>query len=157
VSGDAHDRGGWGVALDAALAHAAAAYPREACGVLIRRRGPGGAAGHAGAEPEAVEARRWPHALVTEERFSLERFADLAELEALCAAHRQVAVYHSHPDGRAAWSRVDAETWTTPLGPSWPVEHVVIAVGARGATAAVGLSWSDQAAGFVERWRWEAT
>jgi proteasome lid subunit RPN8/RPN11 len=160
VGGD--DRGGWGEALAAAFAHAAEAYPREACGVLVRGRGRAAirdaaaeAIGAAATEVPA-EARRWPHAVTTGEHFSLERFEDVAELDALCATGREVAVYHSHPDGRAVWSRSDAAVWTTPLGPSWPVGHVVIAVGAGGVTAATGLSWSAAAARFIERWRWEA-
>lgn len=147
-------RGGWGPALEEAFAHAVEAYPREACGVLARALVTD--APEAASRSAGVEARRWPHAVAAGDRFSLERFEDVAELEALCAAGREVCVYHSHPDGRAEWSRADAEIWTTPLGPSWPVGHVVIAVGAGGVTAAAGLVWSAAAGRFVERWRWEA-
>lgn len=140
------DRGGWGAAMDEAFAHAREAYPREACGVLYRDDRSGG----------GPRAGRWDNAAAARDRFSVERYQELAQLEVLCAAGGEVAVYHSHPDGRAAWSRTDDETWTTPLGPSWPVAHVVIAVTAGAVTAAVGLGWSAPAGRFTERWRWEA-
>jgi proteasome lid subunit RPN8/RPN11 len=133
----------WGIALEEALRHAVAAYPLEAAGLLFCPSAGG-----------APQAEPWLHAVSSSSHFSLERYQDVARLEALSASGAEIAVYHSHPDGAAVWSATDASGWTTPLGPSWPVAHLVIAVRAGAAIEVAAYRWSEEAHAFVERWRW---
>ena len=130
----------WGAALHAALAHAAEAYPLEACGLLVQAGG-------------QRTAERWRNTAASATRFALDDYPTFARLEALIAAGAEIAVYHSHPDGSAAWSATDAALWTTPLGPSWNVAHVVLAVSRSGPASAAGYRWSDEEQAFVTEWR----
>lgn len=132
----------WGEALREALQHAASAYPLEAAGLLYR------------SAAAAPRSEPWLGVVSSSSHFSLERYEDMARLEALCQSGAEVAIYHSHPDGAAVWSSTDAALWTTPLGPSWRVDHVVIAVRAGGAVEVASYRWIDEARAFVERWRW---
>lgn len=132
----------WGAALGEAVRHALSDYPLEAAGLLYR----------SSTAPPRCEP--WHGAAASSSGFSLDHYEDLARLEALCRSGAEVAVYHSHPDGPAAWSATDAAIWTTPLGPSWNVEHVVIAVRSGEAVEVAGYRWSGERHAFVERWRW---
>ncbi len=139
---DPDDGPDWGQALQDAVRHALSAHPLEAAGLLSR------------SSAAAPRAEPWLGAAASSSHFSLDRYEDLARLEALCQSGAEVAVYHSHPDGPAIWSAIDAAIWTTPLGPSWRVEQVVIAVGAGVVLEVAGYRWSDTDHAFVERWRW---
>jgi proteasome lid subunit RPN8/RPN11 len=122
---------------------ALAAYPQECCGYVC-------------AAPSEVYAL--PLAAPTGSRFAIDDVAELARLDQHTAAARRadsrVVFYHSHPDGRAHWSRVDDQAWTTSLGPTWDVDHLVVAVSSRAVLGAVLVRWHPDRGRFVEVDRW---
>lgn len=61
-------------------------------------------------------------------------------------------VYHSHTNGRAYFSELDR---AMAAGPAYPVQHLVVGVGADGVTEAAQFAWSDAAGEYVEVARWQ--
>ena len=82
---------------------AEAAYPEEACGLLVGRAGPGGAW-----QVNAVEASANVAAPPRTRRFEVDPKLRLRlERELRESPDSVVGVYHSHPDGSAAPSETD--------------------------------------------------
>jgi proteasome lid subunit RPN8/RPN11 len=61
-------------------------------------------------------------------------------------------LYHSHPNGRAYFSKTDQEVATSPWGdgPAYPVQHLVVGVDATRVVEAALYAWSDEANGWIE-------
>jgi proteasome lid subunit RPN8/RPN11 len=165
--------------IRAAFAHARGAYPLECCGWMVAPRAQdGGEAAlgldsedgadrfHEGIAPtpgpradrfhEGIAPGPAGSAHADRSSFSLDDVGALRELERACRAlpAGQIWLYHSHPDGRAAWSVDDDLHWSTPFGPLWGVQHVVIAVSADAVVGAVRVAWEPARGRFIERWRW---
>jgi proteasome lid subunit RPN8/RPN11 len=130
--------------LAAVYAEARKAFPFECCGWLtddairpcVNAQGePGGIAGR-GAETAYVIAG-----------------ADLLELNrGFDGPTPARVIYHSHPNGRAYFSKTDQEVATSPWGdgPAYPVQHLVVGVDATRVVEAALFAWSDEANGWVE-------
>lgn len=105
-------------AFEAMRGHAAAAYPLEACGLLVGSRGPNDRIIVTRAAPARNIERDRPH-----DRYELDpRDYMRVDREAAKAGLEVVGFYHSHPDGPAAPSPTDVER-------SWPVyRYVIVAV-----------------------------
>lgn len=56
-----------------------------------------------------------------------------------------LALFHSHPDGRAALSTRDRATWAPGGAPLWPWPQLVVATRAGRATAAALYAWAPGA------------
>ena len=83
-----------------AFAHALAAWPEEACGLLL-----------GGADGQVVTTRRMANRAQGRDRFELEPLELLqAEDEARRAGLVVAGVYHSHPDGGPEPSAADTES-----------------------------------------------
>ncbi len=63
-------------------------------------------------------------------------------------------VYHSHTNGHAYLSSVDRLNALGPLGPIYPVDHLVIGVTEAGVIEAALFSWAADLGDFVEVARW---
>ncbi len=124
----------WPVQLSAAVAHARAAYPREACGFL-----------EATGETVALGNR----AACPDRAFEVTEVHELVALERACR-RGPVVFYHSHPDGPARWSASDEEAWASAQGPLWPVEHLVLGVVPHQPVQAVFLRWQPRLRCFAE-------
>jgi proteasome lid subunit RPN8/RPN11 len=131
-------------------AHARAAFPDECCGYLV---------GSAGTVDAIVSCRNAQ--LDGDHPTEPARGADtgfvIAGAELLAFARSfdterpARIVYHSHTNGRAYLSTVDRALAN---GPSYPVQHLVIAVTADGVTEAAQFAWSDEQRDHVEVARW---
>jgi len=136
----------------AVYAHARTAFPDECCGYLCGPR-----------DGDAVDAAVACRNAQTDGDHPIapERGADsgfvIGGAELLAFARRfdgpspPRIVYHSHPNGRAYFSAVDR---AVAAGPAYPVQHLVVAVTARGVTEAAQFAWSDAAGDHVEVARW---
>lgn len=105
--------------LDELRDHARAAYPREACGLLVGRATATGALVESVHSIENRSRERDRFVLDAAEHLAVSRAAD-------SAGQRVVGVWHSHPDGAPVPSRVDLEgAW-----PGW--SYLIVAVAADG-------------------------
>jgi proteasome lid subunit RPN8/RPN11 len=61
-------------------------------------------------------------------------------------------IYHSHPNGRAYFSKTDQEVATSPWGdgPAYPVQQLVVGIDGERVVEAALFAWSDADGGFVE-------
>jgi proteasome lid subunit RPN8/RPN11 len=68
-----------------------------------------------------------------------------------------LVIYHSHPNGRAYLSATDVAVASSPWGdgPAYPVQQLVVGIGARSVREAALFAWSDAQGGFVEVARFE--
>jgi proteasome lid subunit RPN8/RPN11 len=68
-----------------------------------------------------------------------------------------LAIYHSHPNGRAYLSPTDLTVATSPWGdgPAYPVQQLVIGINARHVVEAALFAWSDEDNGFIEIARYQ--
>lgn len=123
----------WPHQLAAAVAHARAASPHEACGYL---------------EATGATVALSNRAAVPQRAFEVTDVRELGALERACRRGR-VVLYHSHPDGTARWSAQDAAAWESPLGPLWPVDHLVLGLTPRLAHAVL-LRWDAMHGRFLE-------
>lgn len=124
----------WPRQLAAAVAHARAAHPHEACGYL---------------EASGATVPLGNHAARPERAFEVTGVRELYALERACRRGK-VVLYHSHPDGPARWSAEDAAAWDSPLGPPWPVDQLVLGLSPASWAQAVLLRWHPRACRFVE-------
>ena len=132
--------------LQAVYEHAAAAYPRECCGLLLGRRG-----------APLDEVRRCANAQDDAHRaFSLGA-EDLMRLAASLDGPRPAWVlYHSHVDTPACFSAEDERLAL--LGgetPAWPLLHLVVEVRAGLARGASLHEWDPATVRFREVARYE--
>lgn len=124
----------WPIRLSAAVAHARAAYPHEACGFL-----------EATGETVALGNR----AACPERAFEVTELRELVALERACR-RGPVVLYHSHPDGAARWSASDEAAWASAQGPLWPVEHLVLGLVPHQPAQAVFMRWQPRLGCFAE-------
>jgi len=85
--------------------------------------------------------------------------ADLLALNrALDSDRPALAIYHSHPNGRAYFSDTDRAVATSPWGdgPTYPVQQLVIGIDSERVTESALFAWADGAGGFVEIARYPA-
>lgn len=78
---------------------------------------------------------------------------DLLELNrSLDGDSPALAIYHSHPNGRAYFSPTDREVATSPWGdgPAYPVQQLVVGLNEERVVEAALFAWSDDEGGFVE-------
>jgi len=63
-----------------------------------------------------------------------------------------IAIYHSHPNGRAYFSRTDREVARGPWGegPAYPVQQLVVGISESQVHEAALFAWSEEAKDFVE-------
>lgn len=66
----------------------------------------------------------------------------LALARAAVGAAPPLALFHSHPDGRAALSATDVAAWAPTGVPLWPWPQLVVATRAGRATAAALFAWA---------------
>jgi proteasome lid subunit RPN8/RPN11 len=80
----------------------------------------------------------------------------LAFARAFDGANPPVAIYHSHPNGRAYFSATDRAVARSPWGdgPAYPVQQLVVGLDAERVVEAAQFAWSDAAGDFVEIARW---
>ncbi len=118
--------------------HGEGAYPHEACGILLGRTLPDGAA--------VVEARRARN-LNTErarDRYDLDPADQLRAEEAASRAGLEVVgFYHTHPDHPARASQTDANL-------AWPGYHYVICAVAQGRSSDL-RAWTFRDRGSAPR------
>lgn len=132
---------------------ARAAFPFECCGWMVGPKG-----GH-----EVRETRACANAQDSGDHpTAAERGAETAYVIAgadLLAFNRAFdgeapprIIYHSHPNGRAYFSRTDRDVATSPWGdgPTYPVQQLVVGIDDTRVTEAALFAWSDDAEGFVE-------
>jgi len=131
--------------LAAVYAHARAAFPAECCG-YIRANDEVVActnAQEAGANPFAPDRG-------ADSGFAIAGAELIAFARTFDSPYPARVVYHSHTNGRAYFSAVDRAAAATPVGPIYPVRHLVVGVAATGVTEAALFAWSDEAHDFVE-------
>ena len=146
-------------ALRAAIyAEARAAFPAECCGWLTAPRAvPGAATGlrrcanaqtAGGAEAVPGRSAETAYVIAGDDLFAFARAFDGGE--------PPVAIYHSHPNGRAYFSATDRAVARSPWGdgPAYPVQQLVVGLDADRVVEAAVFAWSDAAGDFVEIDRW---
>lgn len=133
-------------------AHALALFPAECCGYLVGRAVDtvdGAVActnAQAGGEHPLVPERTEETGFVISGR---ELFEFARSFDSECPAR---VVYHSHTNGAAYFSDIDR---SLAEGPTYPVQHLVIGVGAGEITEVAQFAWSDEAQDFIEVARWQ--
>ena len=138
-------------AMRAALYDAAiAAYPRECCGWLTAT------SLRACDNAQATAAHPATINRSAETAYAIDGDDLLAFAAAFAGGDPPIAVYHSHPNGRAYFSAADRACAVSPWGdaPAYPVAHVVVGVTARGVTEVAVFAWCDEARDFLETARW---
>ncbi len=133
--------------------HAREDFPNECCGWLTGPRSGG----------EAVRVRRAVNAYdpgshpTARDRTAETAYVidgrDLLELNrSLDDDEPPLAIYHSHPNGRAYFSETDRRVATDPWGdgPAYPVKQIVVGIDADRVVEARLFEWDDSVKGFVE-------
>lgn len=146
-------------ALEALYAHAARAYPRECCGVVYgaaeeRRAGTVREGQNLQDELHAEDPQEFPRDARTAYQLDV---ASLLEMNRSLGTEAPARiVYHSHCDVGAYFSASDQAAAQLAGEPLYPVEHVVIDVGAGGSRGAVQFGWDARARVYVEVRRYGA-
>lgn len=105
-------------AVRALLEACEAAYPEEACGLLVGRRGDGNVIEVARVEPSANLAEDRRRRFEVDPRLQIRLFRELRG-----GPETVVGLYHSHPDGEAKPSETDLErAWEPEL--AWLIAAV---------------------------------
>jgi proteasome lid subunit RPN8/RPN11 len=140
--------------------HATTTFPDECCGYLrgpasgatvdelVRCRNalaPAGGDGGSGSVPDLAD--RGPR-----DGFALDGPDLFAFARTLASPRPARILYHSHPTGRAYLSDLDRRLAAGPGGPVYPVQHLVLGVGAGGVAEVAQFGWDG--AGFAELARW---
>ena len=142
--------------LAAIYAHAIAAFPDECCGYLVGRtpdavdaavpcRNAQADGGPPVAPELGIRGADTGFAIAGDELFRFARSFD--------GDRPPRIVYHSHTNGAAYFSALDRRM---AAGPAYPVQHVVIGVGAHGITEIAQFAWSAAAGDYAEVARWTA-
>jgi proteasome lid subunit RPN8/RPN11 len=138
-------------------AEARAAYPAECCGWLTAPREAPGTATRlrpcANAQDRATAA---VPGRTAETAYVIDGDDLIAFARAFSGAAPPVAIYHSHPNGRAYFSATDRAVARSPWGdgPAYPVQQLVIGLDADRIIEAAVFAWSEAAGDFVELARW---
>ena len=139
--------------LQAVYSEARKSYPNEACGWLI------GSAAHnqADAIRACVNAKTLGiHSAVVDrgpETAYVFTAKDALELDrSFDTDAPAVVIYHSHPNGRAYFSKTDRQfaksMWGD--GPAYPVQQLVVGIDASSVVEAAHFAWSWEANDFIE-------
>ncbi len=133
--------------------HAVAAYPNEACGVLVRMPDGRPAVRRMANIQEEMHAKLPEHFTRTAKTAYCWDQAEIDQLEELRASgdHKLLAIYHSHPDHGAYFSDTD-QAAATPFGePTYPeaVQLVISVVEAEPREFRI-FSWSEAEHVYVE-------
>lgn len=80
----------------------------------------------------------------------------IAFARAFDGAAPPIAIYHSHPNGRAYFSATDRAVARSPWGegPAYPVQQLVVGLDADRVIEGALYGWDDAAGDFVELARW---
>jgi proteasome lid subunit RPN8/RPN11 len=152
------------IAIDPALlasiyAEARKAFPAECCGWLTAPRATPARA--TAIRPSAnVQGVVGAHEVVLGRSAETAYVIDGDDLIAFARAFDgdapPVAIYHSHPNGRAYFSSTDRAVARSPWGdgPAYPVQQLVVGLDADRVIEAAVYAWSDAAGDFVELARW---
>jgi proteasome lid subunit RPN8/RPN11 len=123
------------------------AFPDECCGWLTARGGVRRCANAqaGGAHPTAPDRD-------AETAYVIDGDDLIAFARAFDGDDPPLAIYHSHPNGRAYFSATDRAVARSPWGdgPAYPVQQIVIGIDATRVTEAALFAWSDDAGDFVE-------
>ena len=136
------------------FAEARSAYPAECCGWLsgpatadhVNAIRPCTNAQAAGDHPTAADrGAETAYVIAGDDLIAFAKSVDDAETPARI-------IYHSHPNGRAYFSKTDREVATSPWGdgPAYPVQQLVVGIDAERVTEAALFAWSESAGEFVE-------
>jgi [CysO sulfur-carrier protein]-S-L-cysteine hydrolase len=141
--------------LDEIYAEARRAFPAECCGFLVGPRGgdtatrvrPCRNAQAEGEHPTATARERGAetaYVIAGEDLLALARSFDGPEPARV--------IYHSHPNGRAYFSAVDAEVAASPWGdgPMYPVQQLVVGLNRESIVEARLFDWDEERREFVE-------
>ena len=146
--------------LEAVYREARSAFPAECCGWLT---GPRSGAAVDAVRPCANAQTGGDHPTAPERgaetAYVIAGDDLLAFARAFDGDDPPTVVYHSHPNGKAYFSKTDRDVARSPWGdgPAYPVQQLVVGLdGARVVEAAL-FAWSDAAADFVEIARWAAS
>jgi len=143
---------------EAMYAAARAAYPAECCGWLTAPRdAPGKAtAARACANAQLADGPDVVPGRTAETAYVISGDDLLAFARAFDGAEPPVAIYHSHPNGRAYFSATDRAVARSPWGdgPAYPVQQLVIGLDAARVVECALFAWSEAAGDFVEIDRW---
>lgn len=134
-------------------AHAREAFPSECCGWLAGPRGgdavttvrPCHNAQSQGTHPTAaMRGEETAYVFTSKELFTFN--------EGIGSDQPPLVIYHSHPNGRAYFSKVDIENAMDPSGggKNYPVQQLVVGIDAERVVEAKLFDWSDAAGTFVE-------
>jgi [CysO sulfur-carrier protein]-S-L-cysteine hydrolase len=139
--------------LEEIYAHARREFPAECCGFLVgprdgdtvTRARPCRNAQAAGDHPTARErGAETAYVIAGEDLLALARSFDGPEPARV--------IYHSHPNGRAYFSAVDAEVAASPWGdgPMYPVQQLVVGLTRDGVVEAKLFDWDEERQEFCE-------
>ncbi len=139
--------------LEAVYREARASYPAECCGWVSGAKD----------ATQATRLRTCVNAQAAGDHpTESSRGADTAYVIAgsdLLALNRELdgdepakAIYHSHYNGRAYFSKTDHDVATSPWGdgPVYPVQQLVVGIGPKRVEEAALFAWSDADEGFIE-------
>jgi len=142
----------------AIYAEARRAFPAECCGWLTAPRA---APARASAIRPCANAQDTAAAGVVagrtaETAYVIDGDDLIAFARGFDGADPPIAIYHSHPNGRAYFSATDRAVARSPWGdgPAYPVQQLVVGLDAERVIEAALFAWSDAANDFVEIARW---
>lgn len=131
--------------------HAREAFPAECCGWVTKRgvrrcRNAQDDGEHPTAADRTAETA---YVIAGEDLLALNR--------AFKSDDPPIAIYHSHPNGRAYFSATDQAVATDPWGegPMYPVQQLVVGIDGTRVVEAALFAWSDEARKFVEVGRFD--
>ena len=139
--------------LDTVFLEARRAFPAECCGWLT---GPRGEDGITGIRPCNNAQAEGDHPTTpgrtAETAYVIAGDDLLAFARAFDGPEPPRVIYHSHPNGRAYFSKTDQEVATSPWGdgPAYPVQQLIVGIDGERVVEAALFAWSDADGGFVE-------
>ncbi len=138
--------------LDEIYRHAREDFPNECCGWLTGPKG-GDEVSRVRRAVNAYDPMTHPTASdrTAESAYVIDG-DDLLELNrTLDDENPPMAIYHSHPNGRAYFSETDRRVATDPWGdgPVYPVSQLVVGIDAERVVEARLFDWDDSVKGFL--------
>ena len=134
------------------------AYPAECCGWLSGSRDGGTATNLRRCYNAQSQGNHPTVADRSAETAYVIEGSDLLEFNlSLDGDHPALAIYHSHPNGRAYFSPTDRAVAASPWGdgPAYPVQQLVVGIDSEKVVEAALFAWSEEEAGFVEIARYQ--
>jgi proteasome lid subunit RPN8/RPN11 len=143
---------------DAIYDEARKAFPAECCGWIVAKRdAPDRATGiRACANAQLADGPDVVPGRTAETAYVIAGDDLLAFARAFDGDEPPVAIYHSHPNGRAYFSATDRAVARSPWGdgPAYPVQQLVVGLDESHVVEAALFAWSDAAGDFIEIDRW---